>query len=150
MENLLRRSHELVLKFKDNETISFRYSEATVLETLQHAEEASRPGFMPVRWLFDFLASRTAISEEEFGRLADDLRAVYDAVMRTRFPGAFAQPEEDGRARESRYSPLSAYLVDSAARLNTDPLSLIERYTFTQLSVFMGGVVWNLNEQTPQ
>lgn len=146
MQNLIRKTHTLVLRFRNDRELAFSYPEATVYETLEHIIEVEREGFDLTEWLFVFLNACTHISHEEFAQLAGSLREIHERVLSTRFCGAFDRRSES----TARYAPFASYITDAAKHLGTDPLTLMERYTFGQLSAFMEGIVWNLNEQSEE
>lgn len=156
----IRRKYQLVLKIWNKEQI-FNFFQATAYETMEFMEDVKENDFSPIMWLFNFLNdkcitdkwlfSRKNINFKEFKKFAPDFERLFEIITDKYFFKSFIEEEkneteESEEAEEKNESmPFDSYLVLLAWKISLDPLEILKKYTFEQISDLWKWLVYVLN-----
>lgn len=135
-------------------TITLEYEQATMYEVLEFLQESEKKGFSISWWVVDFVENfwdkKLNIIDKRV--ISVIYEKIYDSIRETYFEGAFWLLETvwEWNQEVSEDTSLSSYVVFLSKELKVDPIYILKNYTLSQLKFFTNGIVWNMNEATPE
>lgn len=129
-----------------NQTVIFK--QATLIECIEYSFEISRPWFKLDVWIFNFLKDNwIKLKHEDLIKV--NLELFMDTIHEKRFKDFFEKKNNKKFVAKSSM-PYEAYIVKLAEHFKTDPISLINTYTPTQIKYLTDWITWNINEETSE
>lgn len=148
--NLLRKNYnlKLIIGWKD---IIVKYRQASILTTLEFAEDVQNENFDLVKYIIDFIEKNGNIelSDEQKKDILPKTVEIFENLKKTLFKSFFL----DKKGSSGSNAPFSSFLMLICDKFSCDPNHLLKNYTWEQISSedgYTDWIIWNSNEQTKE
>jgi len=155
MDYLMRESYDLELTFEKKILFwtytynkNFKFNQASAYDTLKFLKEQEKESFNMIVWVINFLSEKNPLKKKEKNIIIQNIVTIIDNIKSTYFKWAFNRTEEDKKNIDQYWLPMNAYIMILSEKMNIDPLILLKRYTFEQLTYFTEWIIYNMNEQS--
>lgn len=155
MDYLMRENYDLELTFEKKILFwtytynkNFKFNQASAYDTLEFLKEQEKESFNMIVWVINFLSEQTPLKKKEKNIIIQNIVTIIDNIKSTYFKWAFNRTEEDKKNIDQYWLPMNAYIMILSEKMNIDPLILLKRYTFEQLTYFTEWIIYNMNEQS--